>query len=160
MSEHNLTLSDLDGLDIDDFDAAEYLTSEEAVAAYITEALESNDAALLAAAVGNIARARGMSQIAKAAGLTREGLYKALRPNSQPRLETITRVIGALGVRLVAQVIPPHEKERARQPGAPVKSAAHRAKSKPAVTAAKPKAAPASAKAAKRQPASSRHTPT
>ena len=53
--------------------------------------------------VGDIARARGMTEIAKAAGITREALYKALRPDSAPRFDTITRVCAALGVRLVAQ---------------------------------------------------------
>ena len=106
MSEHDLTLSDLEGLDIDDFDSAEYLGSEQAIAAYLTEALASNDASLLAVAIGNVARARGMTEIAKASGLAREGLYKALRPDSQPRMETITRVLRALGVRLVAEAIP------------------------------------------------------
>lgn len=105
MTEHNITLSDLEGLDLEDFDPAEYITSDEAAAAYITQALATNDAAIFAAAVGDIARARGMSEIAKAAGLGRESLYKALRPNSQPRMETMTRVLGALGVRLVAEVI-------------------------------------------------------
>ena len=113
MSEHDLIMSDLDGLEIDDFDPSEYLGSEQAVAAYLTEALESNDASMLAAAVGNVARARGMTEIAKASGLAREALYKALRPNSQPRMETITRVLGALGVRLVAQVIPLAERTSA-----------------------------------------------
>ncbi len=58
---------------------------------------------VLAAALGDIARARGMSEIAKSAGLTREALYKALRPDSTPRFDTISRVCNALGVRLVAQ---------------------------------------------------------
>lgn len=106
MSDHNLTLSDLHGLDIDEFDAAEYLMSSEAIAAYLTEALASNDAGLLAVAIRNVARAKGMAEVAKASGLTREGLYKALRPNSQPRLETVTKVINSFGVRLVVQVIP------------------------------------------------------
>ena len=105
MTKHNITLSDLEGLDLEDFDPAEYITSDEAAAAYITQALATNDAAIFAAAIGDIARARGMSEIAKAAGLGRESLYKALRPNSQPRMETMTRVLGALGVRLVAEVI-------------------------------------------------------
>ena len=105
MNEHNITLSDLEALDLEDFDPAEYITSDEAAAAYITQALETNDAAIFAAAIGDIARARGMSEIAKAAGLGRESLYKALRPNSQPRMETMTRVLGALGVRLVAEVV-------------------------------------------------------
>ena len=55
--------------------------------------------------MGNIARARGMSEIAKASGLTREALYKALRPNAKPRYDPIAKVCGVLGVRLVAQAI-------------------------------------------------------
>nr|WP_154436849.1 addiction module antidote protein [Xylella fastidiosa] len=86
-----------------EFDAAEYLNSEEEVAAYLTAVLEENDPALLAAALGDIARSRGMSQIAKDSGITREALYKALRPGSEPRFDTISRVCTALGIRLVAQ---------------------------------------------------------
>jgi len=85
------------------FDAAEYLASDEEVAAYLTTVLEENDAALLAAALGDIARARGMTQVAKDSGITREALYKALRPGSEPRFDTVSRVCAALGVRLVAQ---------------------------------------------------------
>jgi len=85
------------------FDAAPYLDTEEAIAAYLTDILEANDAGLLAAALGDIARARGMTEIAKAAGITREALYKALRPGSEPRFDTVNRVCTALGVRLVAQ---------------------------------------------------------
>ena len=84
------------------FDAAPYLGSEEAIAAYLTDILSADDAGLLAAALGDIARARGMTEIAKSAGITREALYKALRPGSEPRLDTVTRVCAALGVRLVA----------------------------------------------------------
>ena len=91
--------------DLPDFDAAEYLNSEEDIAAYLTTVIEENDPALLAAALGDIARARGMSQVAKDAGIAREALYKALRPGSEPRFETISRVCAALGVRLVAQPI-------------------------------------------------------
>jgi probable addiction module antidote protein len=89
--------------EIPEFDAAEYLTSDEEVAAYLTTILEENDAALLAAALGDIARARGMTQVAKDSGITREALYKALRPGSAPRFDTVNRVCAALGVRLVAQ---------------------------------------------------------
>ena len=88
-----------------EFDAARYLDNEETIAAYLTDILEGNDPALLAAALGNIARARGMTEIAKAAGITREALYKALRPDSAPRFDTISRVCAALGVRLVAQPV-------------------------------------------------------
>ena len=89
--------------DLPAFDAAPYLDSEEAIAAYLTDILEANDAGLLAAALGDIARARGMAEIAKSAGITREALYKALRPHSEPRFNTITKVCAAMGVRLVAQ---------------------------------------------------------
>ena len=92
--------------DLPEFDATEYLDSEEAIAEYLTAMIEGGDSALLAAALGDIARARGMSEIAKASGLTREALYKALRPNAQPRFETVSRVCAALGVRLVAQPLP------------------------------------------------------
>ena len=89
--------------EIPEFDAAEYLTNDEDVAAYLTTILEENNAALLAAALGDIARARGMAQVAKDSGITREALYKALRPGSEPRFDTVSRVCAALGVRLVAQ---------------------------------------------------------
>jgi probable addiction module antidote protein len=91
--------------ELPEFDAAPYLDNEESVAAYLTDILDANDPALLAAALGDIARARGMSEIAKASGLTREALYKALRPDAQPRFDTISRVCSALGVRLVAQAV-------------------------------------------------------
>jgi probable addiction module antidote protein len=91
--------------DLPDFDAAPYLDSREAIAAYLTDILEANDPALLAAALGDIARARGMSEIAKASGITREALYKALRSDAQPRFDTVSRVCAALGVRLVAQPV-------------------------------------------------------
>jgi probable addiction module antidote protein len=88
--------------ELPEFDAAEYLSTDEEVAAYLTAVLEENDAALLAAALGDIARARGMTQISKDSGITREALYKALRPGSEPRFDTVNRVCAALGVRLVA----------------------------------------------------------
>jgi probable addiction module antidote protein len=91
--------------DLAEFDAAPYLDSEETIAAYLTDILEAGDSALLAAALGDIARARGMTEIAKASGIAREALYKALRPDAQPRFDTISKVCAALGVRLVAQPI-------------------------------------------------------
>lgn len=91
--------------DLPDFDPAEYLKDEEDVAAYLTVIMAENDPALLSAALGDIARARGMSEIAKGSGITREALYKALRPNSRPRFDTISRVCAALGVRLEAKPI-------------------------------------------------------
>ena len=89
--------------DLPEFDLAEHLKTDEDVAAYLTLVLEENDPGELAHALGVIARARGMGEIAQASGLGREALYKALRPNAQPRFETIARVCRALGVKLVAQ---------------------------------------------------------
>jgi len=91
--------------DLPEFEVAPYLDSEDAIAAYLTNIIEANDPALLASALGDIARVRGMTEIAKASGLTREALYKALRPDAQPRFDTISRVCAALGVRLVAQAV-------------------------------------------------------
>jgi len=89
--------------ELPEFDAAEYLYSDEAIADYLTQVLAENDGSLLAAALGDIARARGMSEIAASTGLAREALYKALRPGAQPRFDTVSRVCAALGVRLVAE---------------------------------------------------------
>jgi len=89
--------------DLPEFDMAEHLDSDQAIAEYLTIVMEENDPGELTHALGVIARARGMSEVARAAGLTREALYKALRPNSQPRFDTVARVCAALGVKLVAQ---------------------------------------------------------
>lgn len=91
--------------ELPEFDAAPYLDSEASIAAYLTDILDANDASLLASALGDIARARGMTEIAKSAGITREALYKALRPDSAPRFDTVSRVCAALGVRLVAMPV-------------------------------------------------------
>ena len=91
--------------DLPEFDMAEHLDSDQAIAEYLTIVMEENDPSELTYALGVIARARGMSEVARAAGLTREALYKALRPNSQPRFDTIARVCTALGVKLVAQPV-------------------------------------------------------
>ena len=84
------------------WDAAEHLKTEEDMAAYLEAALEENDPALIAAALGDIARAKGMSRIARQSGLGRESLYKALSPGGNPELATVLRVIAALGLRLHA----------------------------------------------------------
>ena len=89
--------------DLPEFDMAEHLDGDQAIAEYLTIVMEENDPSELTYALGVIARARGMSEVARATGLTREALYKALRPNSQPRFDTIARVCTALGVRLVVQ---------------------------------------------------------
>ena len=90
--------------DLPEFDIARYLKTEEDIAEYITMVIEEGDAAELAHALGVAAKVRGMADIAQAAGLTREALYKALRPGAHPRFDTISRVCNALGIRLVARV--------------------------------------------------------
>ena len=85
-----------------DFDMAEYLNSEQAIAEYISQVLADGDSSELAAALGHIAKARGMTEIAKSSGIAREALYKALRPGAQPRFDTIQKVCKALGVKLTA----------------------------------------------------------
>ena len=83
-----------------EFDLAEYLETEEVITAYLNLVLEEGDAGELAHALGICARAKGMSEIAKASGISREALYKALRPGSKPRFDTIARVTHALGCKL------------------------------------------------------------
>jgi probable addiction module antidote protein len=85
------------------FDAARYLTDDAAVAEYMTAALETGDPDLLLLALADVARARGMAQVAKDAGLGRESLYKALAPGAKPRYETVMKVVRALGVHLTAR---------------------------------------------------------
>ncbi|WP_174999106.1 addiction module antidote protein [Rugamonas aquatica] len=85
------------------FDAAPHLNNAVTIAAYLTDVLEAHDAGLLTAALGDVARAHGMAEIAEAAGITREALYKALRPGGAPRFDTIIRVCVAFDVRLVVQ---------------------------------------------------------
>ena len=89
--------------DLPEFDAAEYLDNEEAVAEYLSAVLEEDDPGLLATALGDIAKARGMADIASASGLTREALYKALRPGAQPRFDTVSRVCRALGLKFTVR---------------------------------------------------------
>jgi probable addiction module antidote protein len=81
------------------FDVADYLDSEETIAEYLTAASEDPDPAVLLSALSDVAKARGMATVAKAAGLGRESLYKALAPGSHPRHETVSAVMRALGVR-------------------------------------------------------------
>ena len=90
--------------DLPAFDMVDYLKTDEDIAQYLSVVLEDIDTSLLPAALGDIARARGMTAIADAAGLTREALYKALRPGSQPRFDTVARVCRALGLKLAVQV--------------------------------------------------------
>jgi probable addiction module antidote protein len=84
------------------FDAAEYLDSEERQVAYITAAFETGDADFVRDALGLVARARGMGEVARNAGLNRESLYKALGDTGNPELRTVMRVLRAMGLTLSA----------------------------------------------------------
>jgi probable addiction module antidote protein len=87
------------------FDAARYLHDDAAIAEYMTAVLELNDPDLLLLAFNDVARAKGMAQVAKDAGLGRESLYKALAPGAKPRFETIMKVAHALGVQFSVQPV-------------------------------------------------------
>jgi probable addiction module antidote protein len=84
------------------WDAATHLDSEDAMVAYLEAALEDGDSAVVTAALGDIARAKGMSRVARKAGLGRESLYKALSPDGNPEFATVLRVVAALGLKLHA----------------------------------------------------------
>lgn len=84
------------------FDATDYLDDEETMAAYLSAALEDPNPDIFLAAVRDVARARGMAQLAQDAGLGRESLYKALSPGAKPRYDTVLKLLGALGVKLTA----------------------------------------------------------
>ena len=88
-----------------EFDAARYLNDDEAIAEYMTAVLETNDPDLLLLALSDVARAKGMAQVAKDSGLGRESLYKALAPGAKPRFETVMKVARALGVKFTAQPV-------------------------------------------------------
>lgn len=82
------------------FDASEYLTSDVAIAEYLTAALEDENPDVFLAAIADVAKAKGMASIAKSTGLGRESLYKALAPGAKPRYDTILKVLHGLGVKV------------------------------------------------------------
>ena len=88
------------------FDAASYLDTPESQAELLSDAFETGDASYIAHALGVVARARGMSQVAKDAGVTREGLYKALSAEGDPRLTTLLGVVKSLGLTVTVQPAP------------------------------------------------------
>lgn len=85
---------------VTEFDPSVFLDSEEVIAEYLTAALEDTDPEVFLAAVGHVAKARGMTTIARDTGLGRESLYKALAPGAKPRYDTMLKVLRSLGVRL------------------------------------------------------------
>jgi probable addiction module antidote protein len=92
----------MDKVKVSRFDVAEHLDSEEAIAAYLNAALEDGDVDLLMAAIGDVAKARGMSKVAADAGVGRESLYKTLSGETKPKAETVFKLLRALGVKLQA----------------------------------------------------------
>ncbi len=86
------------------FETTDYLDSEEMIAEYLTVAAEDPDPDILLMAIANVAKARGMAKLAQDSGLGRESLYKALRPGSKPRYETISKILAALNVKM--QLLP------------------------------------------------------
>lgn len=91
------------GINTQQYDAAEFLTDDETIAAYLTETLEANDPRMIAKALGAVARARGgMAQLARDTGIAREALYRALGEQGNPELGTALKVMHALGVKLTA----------------------------------------------------------
>lgn len=98
------------------FDASEYLDNPEVIAAYISEALETNDPAFIAAAIGDVARAYGMSAIADAAGVSRGSLYRGLSREGNPELSTVVSVLRAFGLSLAAKPARKPAKKVARRP--------------------------------------------
>ena len=86
------------------YDAAEFLDTDEDIVAYLNAALEDGDPSLVSAALGDVARARGMTQLAHETGITRDGLYKALSPSGNPSFATVQKVIRALGYKFVVAV--------------------------------------------------------
>jgi len=90
-------------MEIAPFDASEYLDNEEVIAEYLAAALEDPDPNVFLRAVADVARARGISEVAKASGLGRESLYKALAPGAKIRYETVRKLVDSLGVRLTVK---------------------------------------------------------
>ena len=86
------------------YETADYLDSPEAIEAYLGAAFETNDTALIAAALGDVAKAEGMKRVADQSGLSRESLYRALSANGNPKLDTILKVLSAVGVTLTPRL--------------------------------------------------------
>ncbi len=93
-------MSKLDDLDLAPFDASDYLDNEKTIAEYLAAALENPDQDAFLTAVRDVAKARGIADVAARAGLGRESLYKTLKPGAKPRFDTVRRLLAALGVKL------------------------------------------------------------
>ena len=127
------------------FDASSYLDSDEMIAEYLTAAAaEDDDPNVLLAALADVAKASGMKQVAEAAGLGRESLYKTLAPGAHPRMSTVRAILRALNVRLTIKASPPSPAVKKRKPLTSV-TAAEQAARKAAAKKAAPKKARAEA---------------
>jgi probable addiction module antidote protein len=82
------------------FDPSKFLEDDEAIAFYLEDAMDSGDARVIAGAIGDVARAKGMAELAAKSGLSRESLYRALSEDGNPRLDTLMKVLTALGIKL------------------------------------------------------------
>ena len=87
------------------FEIADYLDSDEMIAEFLAAAIEDDNPEVFIAALGHVAKAKGMSEIARESGLGRESLYKALKEGAKPRYETVAKVLSALGVRLTVEKV-------------------------------------------------------
>lgn len=92
--------------ELKEFDPAEHLHGEEAYSAYLSEILKEGDPELFLSALGDVAKARGMAQIAEETGMNRESLYKAFAKGKKPQFETVMKVAGALGMELTVTPAP------------------------------------------------------
>jgi probable addiction module antidote protein len=100
------------------WDASQFLDSDESIAAYLNAAFEDGDPGFIAASIGHVAKAKGMSQIARETGLSRENLYRALSDDGNPELSTMTKVMQALGMRIqIAPAGAPRAAKRRRAAG-------------------------------------------
>jgi len=100
------------GIKITNLDVSEYLDTEESIASYLSAVIEEGNPQLLLSAISDVAKARGMAKIASDSGLGRESLYKALKPESKPRFETILKVLNSLGVKMQFNAIDKIEEKK------------------------------------------------
>lgn len=110
-----------DDVTFSNFDSSEYLTDPEAVAIYLNEMLQENNPELLIDALGQVAKARGMTEIAQATGLSRESLYKALRSDAQPRYTTVQSVMKAIGLQFKVEQVKHSEPKKAAKKAGTIK---------------------------------------
>jgi probable addiction module antidote protein len=111
-------------------DISSYLTDEETIAEFLTAAAEDRNSDVLLRALAEVAKARGMTQVARDAGLGRESLYKALAPGSHPRFETINAILRAIGVRIVARAVKKAAATQTKKIGSKTMNATAAAKAK------------------------------